>query len=158
MDDSNVINTISNKRLSDSLNIKCLSHLRLGHVGDTRISKLEKDGLIGLLEEESYPSCELYILGKMARSSFDGYVERAAKVLELVHINICGPYNEMARGGFLYFITFIDDYSWYSYVYVMKCKLESLEMFREFRAQVEKQIGKHIKVLRSDHRGKYMGI
>lgn len=70
------------------------------------MSKLEKDGLIGLLGEEPYSNCEHYILGKMDKSLFDENFERATGVLELVHINVCELFNEMVRRGYYYFITF----------------------------------------------------
>lgn len=66
----------------DSLNLKYLKHIRLGHARDTRISRLEKNGLIG--------HCKPYILGKMASSSFDGCVKRATKMLVLVHTKFMG--------------------------------------------------------------------
>ena len=43
----------------------------------------------------------------------------------------------MARGGYSYFITFTDDFSWYKYVYLMKYKSEMLEQFKEYKAEVE---------------------
>ena len=61
-----------------------------------------------------------------------------------------------ARGGFSYFITFIDDYSRYGYVYLMRYKSEAFEKFKDFRAEVEKQLGKNIKSLRSDRGGEYL--
>ena len=61
-----------------------------------------------------------------------------------------------ARGGYLYFITFIDDYSRYGYIYLMKYKSETFEKFKEFRTEVEKQLGKSIKTLRSDRGGEYL--
>lgn len=103
MYDSTVMNIILNKCAMNALNPMQLWHLRLGHVRDTKISKLENNGLIGLLGEESYLTCEPCILSKIAKNPFDGHVERSTKVLELVHANIRGPFNEMARGGlFLY--------------------------------------------------------
>ena len=63
-----------------------------------------------------------------------------------------------ARGGFSYFITFIDDYSRYGYVYLMKYKSEAFEKFKEFRQEVEKQLGKSIKTLRSDRGGEYLSL
>ena len=36
------------------------------------------------------------------------------------------------------FITFIDDYSRYRYVYLMRHKFEAFEKFREYKAEVEK--------------------
>jgi len=45
----------------------------------------------------------------------------------------------MARGGLYYFITFTDDFSRYGYVVLMKNKSDSFEMFKEYKAEVEKQ-------------------
>ena len=61
-----------------------------------------------------------------------------------------------ARGGFVYFKTFIDDYSRYGYFYLMRYKSETFEKFKEFRNEVEKQIGRSIKELRSDRGGEYL--
>ena len=60
------------------------------------------------------------------------------------------------RGGFNYFITFIDDLSRYEYVYLMKHKSESFDKFKEFRNEVQNQLGKTIKVLRFDRGGEYL--
>ncbi len=57
---------------------------------------------------------------------------------------------EMARVGFSYFITFIDDISRYGYLYLMKYNHESFKKFKEFKSEVEKQTRKSIKILRSD--------
>ena len=53
-------------------------------------------------------------------------------------------------------LLFIDDYSRYGYLYLMKHKSESFEKFKEFRNEAEKQAGKCIKVLRSDKGGEYL--
>ena len=42
-----------------------------------------------------------------------------------------------ARGGYEYFITFIDDYSRYGYIYLMHHKSEAFDKFKEFKAKVE---------------------
>ena len=61
-----------------------------------------------------------------------------------------------AKGGYEYFITFTDDYSRYGYVYLMKRKSETFEKFKEFKAEVENQLGKRIKAIRSDRGGEYL--
>ena len=48
-------------------------------------------------------------MGKMTKSPFTGYGERAGELMELVHTDVCGPMSTNSRGGFLYFITFTDD-------------------------------------------------
>ena len=77
-------------------------------------------------------------------------------MLELLHSNVCGPMSTQAKGGYKYFITFTNDYSRFDYMYLMKEKSEAFEKFKEFRDEVENQLGKHIKAIRSDHGGKYI--
>ena len=42
------------------------------------------------------------------------------------------------------------------YVYLMKYKSESIEKFKEFKNEAEKQTGKKIKILRSNRGGEYL--
>ena len=51
---------------------------------------------------------------------------------------MCGLLNVQARGGYEYFVTFIDDFSRYGYVYSMQRKLETFGKFRESQAEAEK--------------------
>src|SRR5664279_2357647 len=108
----------------------------------------------GLLE--SFDRCESCLMGKMTKTPFAKSCERAAGLLELVHSDVCGPMSMTARGGYEYFITFTNDFSRYGYVYLMKHKSEAFEKFKEFQSEVENQLGKKIKFLRSDRGGEYM--
>ena len=92
----------------------------------------------------------------MTKRSFSSQGERAKELLELVHTDICGPMNKPVRGGYEYFITFIDDYSRYGYVYLMRCKSESFEKFKEFKVEAEWKLDKHIKAFRSNQGGEYL--
>ena len=75
---------------------------------------------------------------KMTKLSFRGYRKRATELLILVHIDVCGLFDMQVRDGYSYFIIFIDDLSWYEYVYLMKHKSEVFEKFKKFRNKVEK--------------------
>ena len=77
-------------------------------------------------------------------------------MLELVHTDVCGSMSTQAKGGYEYFITFTDDYSIYGYVYLMRRKAEAFEKFKEFRAEVENQLGIRIKAIRSDRGDEYL--
>ena len=63
----------------------------------------------------------------------------------------------MDSHGQKYFISFIDDYSRYMYLYMLHKKSEALDAFKIFKAEVEKQCGKQIKIVRSDRGGEYYG-
>nr|GEX19720.1 hypothetical protein [Tanacetum cinerariifolium] len=59
----------------------------------------------------------------------------------------------VSKKGVSYFITFTDDYSRYVYVYLLKRKHEVFETFKVFKSEVENQLGKTIKAIRSDRGG-----
>ena len=54
--------------------------------------------------------------------------------------------NVKARGGYKYFISFIDDYLRYDHVYLMHHKSDSLEKFKKYKTEVENELGKTIKI------------
>ena len=60
---------------------------------------------------------------------FRGKGEHAYGPLDLIHSDVCGPLSINARGGFVCFITFIDDHSQFGYLYLMRYKSESFEKF-----------------------------
>ena len=143
-----IYNINAKKFKSNDLNPTYLWHYHLGHINEKRISKLHKDGLLDPFDFESYEVCESCLLGKMTKATFIGHNERASDLLGLIHSDVCGPLNVHARGGFLYFITFTDDFSRYGYVYLIRHKSESFEKFKEFKNEVQNQFGKSIKALR----------
>ena len=133
-----------------------LWHLKLGHINLDRINRLVKDGPLIELKVGTLSVCESCLEGKMTKRPFSTKGERAKEPLELVHSDVCGPLNVQARGGYEYFVTFINDYSRYGYVYLMQRKSEIFEKFKEFTAEAEKQLGKSLKTLRSDRGGEYL--
>ncbi|KAK0584275.1 hypothetical protein LWI29_010398 [Acer saccharum] len=92
----------------------------------------------------------------MTKRSFTTKGTRATKCLGLIHTDVCGPMNIQARGGYEYFITFKDDYPRFGYVYLMRHKSDAFDMFKAFKVEVENQLEKHIKILRSDRGGEYL--
>jgi hypothetical protein len=146
-----------NARLND-LNLTFLWHCRLGHINEKHIERLHKNGLLSTFDFESFDTSEPYLLGKMTKAIFTGQSERASDLLGLVHTNVCGPMSSVAKGGFQYFITFTDDFSRYGYIYLMRHKSKSFETFKEFQNEVQNQLGKTIKFLRSDHGGEYLSL
>ena len=53
------------------------------------------------------------------------------------------------------FITFTDDYSRYGYIYPIKERSEALDKFKIFKAEVENQHDRKIKIVRSDRGDEY---
>ena len=59
-------------------------------------------------------------------------------VLNLVYTDIYGPFPIAFQNDHEYFITFADDYSHYGYLYLIHEKSQSLDMFKIYKAEVEK--------------------
>ena len=90
----------------------------------------------------------------MARASFKS-IERSTKPLDLIHSDVCDMKSVQTRGGKKYFIIFIDDCTRYCYVYLLRSKDEAIKAFMQYKNEVENQLNKKIKVLRSDRGGEY---
>ena len=99
-----------------------LWHLKLGHSNLDRINRLVKDRPLRKLNVGTLPVCESCLEGKMTKRPFSTKGKRSKEPLQLIHSYICGQLSVQDRGGYEYFITFIDDYSRYGYVYLMHKK------------------------------------
>ncbi|KAL0329140.1 UNVERIFIED_CONTAM: hypothetical protein Sradi_4900700 [Sesamum radiatum] len=153
---SDWIMTAQNKRKLQHLENSQIWHARLGHISQDRMKRLVDSKSLEIDNLDNLPACESCLKGKMAKKPFVGQSKLANGLLDLIHTDVCGPLNTQARGGFSYFITFIDDHSWYGYVYLMRYKSEAFVRFKEFRLEVENQIGRKIKTLRLDRGGEYL--
>lgn len=155
-DDKQVLN-VNNKRLKASPSMETLLwHHRLGHINEKRMKKLQQTNLLKSFGDTAIGSYESCLSGKITKSPFKKKGERANGLLELIHSDVCGPISQSARGGYRYFITFTDDYSRYGYVYLMSHKSEAFDKFKEYRNEVENQLDKRIKALRTDRGGEYL--
>ena len=92
----------------------------------------------------------------MTKKPFTSKGIKAEKYLELLHTNMCRLFNVQACGGYEYFITFTSDYSLFGYVYLMHRKSDGLDKFKEFKAESENQLSKHLKAPQSDWGGTYL--
>jgi len=86
-----------------------LLHCRFGHIGEAKLRMIKQSG--GELKNIPTLNCKTFIQAKATRPRIcSGPVQRATKPKELVHSDVCGPF-EPTLGGNKYFVSFIDDYS-----------------------------------------------
>ena len=101
---------------------------RLDHIGQDRMNRAAKEGLLDRLTKVKLPRCESCLAGKATAKPF-GKASRASSPLELIY-NIYGPMTVKAHHGAFYFLTFIDDYSRYGYVYLLSHRYKALDVFK----------------------------
>ena len=63
-------------------------------------------------------------------------------MLELIHLDVCGPMKVMSLGGARYFVTFIDDFSRKVWTYALKFKDQVLDNLRSFKLQLKDRLGR----------------
>ncbi|GJW09833.1 FAR1-related sequence 5-like protein [Tanacetum coccineum] len=135
-----------------------LWHSRLRDINKKCIAQLQKDGVLESFDFKSDDACVSCILSEMTKSPFTRSCERGEGLLDLVHTYVCGPFRSATKDGKRYYVTFTDDFSRYGYVYLIKHKSDTFEVFKRYQTQVENQLGRKIKVLRSDRGGEYLSI
>ena len=77
-------------------------------------------------------------MGKMTKTPFSGHGEKINELLVLLYIDICGLMITQARGGYFYFIIFMDNLSRFGYVYLMKHKSKVFDKFKKYQSMVKK--------------------
>ena len=111
--------------------------------------------LIPNMNTKNCSKCPVCVEEKFTKKPFKSTTTRKTDLLELVHSDLADVKNTMGKGGKKWYITFVDDYSRYSKIYLLKSKDEAEEMFFKYKAKVENQLDRKIKRLRSGRGGEY---
>ena len=130
-----------------------LWHARLGHLNFKYLKFMSKHTMISYKHDDE-KKCEICIQAKMIKKHFSKS-DRNSIMLELVHSDVCELNGVLTRGGKRYFIIFIDDFSRFTYLYLMRNKDESFDMFKRYKIEIENKKDRKIKILRSDRGGEY---
>lgn len=115
-----LVNSIAgNKRRRVNKNSSILWHRRLGQISRTQIERLVKQKILHDLDFSDFETCVDCIKGKFTTKVRNKSANRCTNLLELVYTSICGPITLSAMGGFKYFITFIDAFSRFGWIYLL---------------------------------------
>jgi hypothetical protein len=121
------------------------------------MESLIKEKILAPLDFSDLGHCIECIKGKYVKHIKKTGATRSSGVLEIIHTDICGSFNVKYVDGFNSFITFIDNFSFYGYIYPIHERSEALDKFKIFKAEVENQHNVKIKVVHSDRGGEYYG-
>jgi hypothetical protein len=102
-------------------------HERFGHLNFIYMQRLSKQGMVKSFPDIHFSEgvCEGCILGKHTEQKFEkGKGIKASSSSERVHSDIIGPFPHPSIRKSRYVLTFIEDYSRYTWVYFLKQKYE----------------------------------
>jgi hypothetical protein len=133
-----------------------LWHRRLAHINYKALPYICK-AVTGLpeLKVDHEGVCNGCAQGKNIKNPFPKRDSKAEGVLELIHSDVCGPMPSASISRYVYYVSFIDDYSRKTWVYLLKSKDEVFSKFKEFKALIENLSERKSKILRSDNGGEY---
>ena len=103
-----------------------LWHKRIGHVNYQRLQDLQlKQVVFGLpkfsgRKAQIWEACQL---GKQHPLPFPNERNRSRNKLELIHSDVWGLAQIVRFGGSRYFVSFIDDYTRHTWIYLIERKI-----------------------------------
>ena len=123
--------------------------VQMGHCNVKNILKLEAifEGM--KISDKSDIKCEVCTMSKMTQYFNRQSDTRATESLKLVHCDLCGPIQPVSKNGYIYAMSFVDDYSGANTVYFLRQKCDAIEATGKFLADCA-PIGK-VKRLRTDN-------
>ncbi|WVZ92939.1 LOW QUALITY PROTEIN: hypothetical protein U9M48_038969 [Paspalum notatum var. saurae] len=122
-------------------------HSRLGHPSSQIIDKSPINSLI----------CDACQKAKSHQLPYSKSHSISTRPLELIFSDVWGQADSSASGN-KYYVSFIDDYSKFSWIYPLKFKSEVFQKFVEFQNLVERQFDRKIVTIQTDWGGEYQKL
>jgi transposase InsO family protein len=127
-------------------------HCRLGHPSSVNLKHL-----VPTLPTFSSFNCETCELSKHHRATFKLRTDDPClHPFELVHSDIWGPARTTGLCDARYFVTFIDDHSRLTWVYVLKDRSQLFSVFQSFYAEISNQFNAKLLAFRTDNAREYL--
>ncbi|KAL5758013.1 hypothetical protein ACOSP7_020624 [Xanthoceras sorbifolium] len=124
-------------------------HYRLGHPSFLYLEKLFPDLFLNHSPKDFH--CDFCELSKHTRSVFHPTSYKASKPFALIHSDVWGPSRVPNITGAKWFVSFIDDHTRVTWVFLMKEKSEVTNIFKNFHSLIKNQFQTNIQVFRSDN-------
>lgn len=131
-----------------------LHHRRLGHLSFASLSHMYPSRFKSCSRESLV--CDACELAKHTRATYPSRGLRSTQPFEVLHSDVWGPCEVHSISGHRWFVTFIDCYSRYTWLYLIKHKSHVFPVFRDLCALIQNQFGATIKTLRSDNGTEYV--
>jgi histone deacetylase 1/2 len=133
-------------------------HSRLGHASHNVVQRVIRHHKLSFSSnQENNVICDAYQQGKSHQLAYPKSDSVSSKPFELVFSDVWGP-APTSVGRHDFYVSFIDDYSKYTWIYLLRRKSEVFSCFKEFQTMVECQFNTKILVVQSDWSGEYQGL
>ena len=133
-------------------------HSRLGHASSSVVHRVLSRHNLPFVQDESFKHiCDSCQKGKSHQLPYPKSTSVSTSVLDLVFSDVWGP-APPSVGRSNYYVSFIDDYSKFTWIYLLHHKSEVFQCFRDFQSLVERQFNKKIRAIQTDWGGEYRSL
>jgi len=136
-----------------------LRHRRLTHIHMHHLNKIaSKELVVGLpkLKFEKHRLCVACQKGKQTKNTFKPLnVVSTSRPLELLHMDLFGPFRTMSLGENDYSLVIVDDYSRFTWTLFTTTKDEAYHVFKRFAKVIKNEKNCGISSIKSDHGGEF---
>ncbi|KAL3346144.1 hypothetical protein AABB24_024872 [Solanum stoloniferum] len=90
-------------------------------------------------------------MARQTRMSFPNSTSFSSKPFDLLHLDLWGPYHMPTHDHYKYFLTIVDDHSRSTWVHLLSCKSNTLQVIKVFVKLIKTQFQTTIKAIRLDN-------
>jgi hypothetical protein len=133
-------------------------HSRLGHPAFRLVSHIISKFGLPVFKNKSELFCSACLSSKSKQLPFSLSSSEIKSPLDLIYSDVWGPSPVLSRTGFRYYISFLDAYSRYTWLFPMRHKNDALPIFIKFQKYTERFFNCKIKSIQSDWGGEYRSL
>jgi transposase InsO family protein len=157
---SHLFHSIANKTACVAHSISSdkwhLWHSRLGHPSSNVLHNIFPYFSTVPNSKSVIEHCHHCLAGKMHQLPFPISNKTVTSPFELIHADLWGPAPVTASNCFRFYLVFVDKFTKFTWVYLLKHKSDTFQVFTQFRAMIETQFSLPIKILRTDCGGEFL--
>jgi transposase InsO family protein len=154
---STLFNSVCNKTACTAHSVPSqqwqLWHSRLGHPSNKVLSSLFPH--LQCNSSTASIHCKHCLAGKMHQLPFPISNKISTQPFALVHADLWGPAPITSSTGFRFYLVLVDDFTKFTWTYLLKHKSDTYQVFTQFQAMVNTQFSLPIQVLRTDCGGEF---
>ena len=133
-------------------------HSRLGHPSSAIVRQVLSRSQISFIPESNKDTvCDACQKGKSHQLPYPRSTSMSSSPFELVFLDVWGPTpTSVSKNN--YYVSFIDDFSKFTWIYLLRHKYEVFQKFNNFQSMVERQFNKKILAIQTDWGGEYQKL
>ena len=105
---------------------------------------------ISVPNKMQFSFCSTYCYDEIHKLHFSSSETIYTQPLQLIHFDLWGPSLLQSSSGYYYYIHFVDAYSRFTWMYLLRYKSDAFQAFLNFKTQVELQLGFKVKAIQTD--------